>query len=51
MNWSTYRFQETLIRLLKGCIKAWETWLREQKMRGLKDDTNVSEQTDSNAGG
>lgn len=38
MTWSTYRFQETLIRLLKGCLKAWETWLREQKLRGLVEE-------------
>ena len=32
MRASTKRLQETLIRLLKGCLKAWETWLREQSV-------------------
>jgi len=51
MTESTYRLQETLIRLLKGCIKAWETWLREQKMRGLKIEMSVPRNSDSTAGG
>jgi len=44
MTWSTYRLHETLIRLFKGCLKAWETWLREQKLRGrlIDDEASVS---------
>lgn len=32
MTLSTKRFQQTLIRLLKGCLTAWERWLQEQPM-------------------
>ena len=30
MNPITKELHETLIRLIKGCIKAWETWLEKQ---------------------
>ena len=30
MNPSTKKFHETLIRLLKGCLSAWEDWLKSQ---------------------
>lgn len=51
MTESTYRLQETLIRLLKGCLKSWETWLREQKMRGFTTEVSVSRTTESSVGG
>lgn len=31
MNQSTKELHEVLIRLLKGCISAWEKWLDKQK--------------------
>jgi len=31
MSPSTVRFHETIIRLLKGIISAWEEWLKSQK--------------------
>lgn len=31
MNLSSIKLHESLIRLAKGMIKAWETWLEEAK--------------------
>ena len=31
MNPATLRLHETMIRLLKGVITAWEEWLKSQK--------------------
>lgn len=31
MTASTRKLHETLIRLSKGLVKAWEEWLKEQK--------------------
>jgi hypothetical protein len=30
MSTVTKEFHETLIRLLKGCLSAWERWLSKQ---------------------
>lgn len=30
MNPITKELHETLIRLIKGCISAWERWLQQQ---------------------
>lgn len=30
MNEPTREFHETIIRLLKGCLSAWEKWLKAQ---------------------
>lgn len=30
---ATIQFHETLIRLLKGAISAWEKWLETQKQK------------------
>lgn len=38
MRHSTRVFQETLIRLFKGCLKAWERWLREQSAESETDN-------------
>lgn len=29
MQLSTVRFQKIVIRLLRGCLSAWEEWLNE----------------------
>lgn len=41
MKVSTKRLHETLIRLLKGCLKAWETWLREQPLETSESTTQT----------
>jgi hypothetical protein len=33
VNPSTIQLHETLIRLMKGVISAWEKWLEAQKQR------------------
>lgn len=33
MTAATIQFHETLIRLLKGAITAWEKWLQTQKQK------------------
>ncbi len=32
MSKATLKLHETLIRLAKGMITAWETWLKEQQL-------------------
>ena len=48
MTESTYRLHETLLRLLKGCLKAWELWLREQKLGRLREATETSSSEPTN---
>lgn len=31
MNPATRELHQTLIRLLKGCLSAWERWLEQQR--------------------
>jgi hypothetical protein len=31
MNPTTRELHQTLIRLLKGCLSAWERWLEQQR--------------------
>lgn len=33
MNNSTRELHQTLIRMLKGCISAWEKWLAAQQAK------------------
>jgi len=33
MTPSTYELHQTLIRLIKGCIGAWERWLEQQRAK------------------
>lgn len=33
MNPATRELHQTLIRLIKGCISAWEKWLEHQTQR------------------
>lgn len=33
MTAATIQFHETLIRLMKGAINAWEKWLEAQKQK------------------
>lgn len=39
MNPSTARLHRTLIRLLKGCLTAWEKWLGEVAPESREPDT------------
>lgn len=38
MNASTKALHAALIRALKGCLTAWETWLDAQSVKGAKDE-------------
>lgn len=33
MTPATFELHKTLIRLVKGCISAWETWLEQQRTK------------------